>query len=239
MSSSGSGGSGIEARGDIGNSPAATGIAAERVARDVEKRLRNCVRDERVGLASERQSGGVLREGLNQGHAKGPDVGSGRERRRNGFRSFVRIEFAGGFARFTDGEERVAGKLELVGSGENVGRFDARMNEALGMEIDKSVQNGLEHVASFGGFESALGKDLGKVFFGILHDGIEAVAILDAATADVENAKQIGMGELHNAKPQIDLMIGSGSGSDELDYRFFRLRRSELSEENGGVIGTA
>src|SRR5258707_7237291 len=98
MSSSGSGGSGIEARGDIGNSPAAAGIAAERVARDVEKRLRNCVRDERIGLACERQSGGVLREGLNQGHAKGPDVGSRSERRCNGFMSLAMIEVAGGFA---------------------------------------------------------------------------------------------------------------------------------------------
>ena len=94
LSSSSRGGDGIEARGNFGNGPAATGIAAQRVARDVEKRLGKCVGDDRVSLASGWQAGCMLRERLDQGHAKRPHVGGGRERRRNSFGSDVNIEFA-------------------------------------------------------------------------------------------------------------------------------------------------
>jgi hypothetical protein len=109
----------------------------------------------------------------------------------------------------------------------------------MAVEINKSIQHRFEHIASFGSRESALGKNLGEVFFGILHHDIEAVPVLNAATADVEDAKQIGMSELHNAEPQRDLEIGGGSSSDEFDYGFLRLRGSELREEDGGVVRTA
>ena len=94
MSGSGSGRGGIEAGGNFGNGPAAPGIATQRVPRDVEKRLGKRVRDDWVSLASRLQGGRMLRECLDQGHAKRPDVGGWRERRRKSFGSVVNTEFA-------------------------------------------------------------------------------------------------------------------------------------------------
>ena len=109
MCGSGSDGHGIDARGDFGDGPAAPGVAAECVARDVEKGLRECIWDARVGLASGWQRRHLLRKCFDQGHAERPDVSGGGQRRRCGFRSIVSIEFAGYFAGFADREESVAG----------------------------------------------------------------------------------------------------------------------------------
>jgi hypothetical protein len=46
------GGRGIEVRGDFGKGPAAPGLAAECVTRDIEERLGKRIGDDRVGLAS-------------------------------------------------------------------------------------------------------------------------------------------------------------------------------------------
>src|SRR5437899_993924 len=85
---------GIETRGDFGNSPAAPGVAAERVTRDVEKRLGKGIRDDGVSLASGLQCEHVLRKCFDQGHPKRPDVGGRGERRSRGFRSVVNFESA-------------------------------------------------------------------------------------------------------------------------------------------------
>ena len=70
------------------------------------------------------------------------------------------IELARWFAGFADGEERVAGKLQLIGGGENVGRLDSRMNEATAVEKNESIEHGSEHFANFGIRERALGDNL-------------------------------------------------------------------------------
>jgi hypothetical protein len=85
---------GIETRGDFGNTPAATGVTAERVARDVEKRLGKDIRADRVSLASGLHYGYVLRQCFDQGHPQRPDIGRRSERRSGGFRSVVNIESA-------------------------------------------------------------------------------------------------------------------------------------------------
>src|SRR6267154_2667448 len=109
--SSGSDRDGIETRGDFWNGPAAPGIAAERVTRDIEKRLGKGIGGDRVSLASRLQCGYVLRERFDQSHAERPHVCGRHERRRRDFRSVVNIESARRFARLADGEESVGGTL--------------------------------------------------------------------------------------------------------------------------------
>src|SRR5258708_37853994 len=58
---SGSCGDGIETRSYFGNSPAAPGVAAERVTRNGGKRLREGIGDDPIGPASRVQRGYVLR----------------------------------------------------------------------------------------------------------------------------------------------------------------------------------
>src|SRR5438552_721253 len=85
---------GIEAHGDLGNGPSPPGVAAERVTRDVEKRLGKGIRDDRISLACGLQCGYVLRKRFDQSHAERPDVRGRRERRSCGLRSVVNIESA-------------------------------------------------------------------------------------------------------------------------------------------------
>ena len=140
-------------------------------------------------MASRGQRGSLLREGFNQRHAERPDVRGGRKRRRSRFRSVVKIKLARYFARFTSGEERIAGKLELISGGKKVGRLKARMYEAVAMQINKCIEDGFEHVANFGRRKRTLGKDLREVFLGIFHHHEEAIPVLQTAAADVEDTQ--------------------------------------------------
>ncbi len=221
-SRSGNGGR-IEAGGDFGYRPAAPGFAAKCVPRDVAKRLRNCIGDERIGWASRLPGGCVLRECFDQGHTERPDVGGCGERRGSGFGSVVSLELARCFAGFTDGEQSIAGKFELIGDGENIGRFDPRMNEAIAVEVNESIEYGFEHFASFGSSKRALRKNLGEVFFGMLHHHEETIPVFEAAAADVEDAEQMRMRELHHAEPESELEIGGGTSGNKFDRRFLRL----------------
>ena len=63
------------------------------------------------------------------------------------------------------------------------------MNVAEAMEINESVQHRLEHFASFGPREGALGKNLGEVFFGIFHHDVKTIPVFDAAAPDVVEAQ--------------------------------------------------
>src|SRR6266852_6880198 len=92
--SSGSDGDGIETRGDFWDGPAAPGIAAKRMTRDIKKRLGKGIGDDRVSLSSRLQCGYVLRECFDQSHAQRPDVRGRGKRRSCGFRSVVNIESA-------------------------------------------------------------------------------------------------------------------------------------------------
>src|SRR5260370_28074721 len=126
----------------------------------------------------------------------------------------VRIEFGGEFARGADREESVAGWLELIGGGENVGGLDARMNEAIAVEINEGIEHRFEHGASFGIPERTLGNNLGKVFLGVLHDHVETIPVLEAAAADGEDCEQMGMNKLHGAAPQRALEVGGRTGGE-------------------------
>ena len=75
------------------------------------------------------------------------------------------------------------------------------MNEAMAVEINENIEHRFEHFASFGSRESALRKNLGKVFIGMLHHDVETVPVREAAASDVEDAEQIGMSELHCTAP--------------------------------------
>ncbi len=130
----------------------------------------------------------------------------------------------------------LAGKLQLIGGGENVGRFKVRMNKAMAVEIDENVEHRFKHIAGFGSRERALGENLGEVLFGMLHHDVETIPVAEAATADVVDAQQVGMRELHYAEPERELQIGGGPGGNKFDSGFLRLRVSELRQENGGVV---
>jgi hypothetical protein len=112
------------------------------------------------------------------------------------------------------------------------------MNETVAVEIDKNVEHGLKHIAGFGSREWPLGEDLGKVLFGMFHDDVETIPVAEAATANVVEAQQIGMGKLHDAEPERELVISSGPGGNEFDRGLSRLRIIELCQENGGVVRT-
>src|SRR6266481_2155682 len=181
----------------------------------------------------------MLRECFDQSHAERPDIG-GRGKRRDGrFGSIVSVKLVRWFAGFADGGERVAGQLELIGGGKNVRRLNARMREAIAVQINESVEHGFEHFAGFGGRESAHRNNLGEVFFGILHHDVKAIPVLEAAAANVEDAEKVRMTELHNAKPDSDLGFGSGSSRNELDGGFMGLGFGELGHEYGGVVRAA
>jgi len=83
-----------------------------------------------------------------------------------------------------------------------------------------------------------LGKNLREVFFGMLHHHEETIPVFEAAAADFEDAKQMGMSELFYAAPESELQIGGGTSGNKFDRGFLRLRIGELREENGGVFRT-
>ena len=111
------------------------------------------------------------------------------------------------------------------------------MNQALAVQIAQRIQNRPEHVARFRGSQAALRKNLGKIFFGALHDHIEKVHVRQAGAAALIQLKQIGMREFGSAAPQRELEIRGGAFGNQLDHGFGRLRAGELGEENGGFAG--
>jgi hypothetical protein len=63
------------------------------------------------------------------------------------------------------------------------------------VEIDENVENGLEHVTSFRGSEGALRENLREILLSELRHNVEKIRISEAAAAEVQEAKQIGMGK--------------------------------------------
>ena len=76
------------------------------------------------------------------------------------------------------------------------------MDEPLCVQIAEGVEDGAEHVARFGRSEGALRKNLREIFFGVFHDDVEKVHVREAATAALEQLKQIRMRELGSAAPE-------------------------------------
>jgi hypothetical protein len=93
-------------------------------------------------------------------------------------------------------------------------------------------------LAGFRGRERTLGENLGEVFVSIFHHHVEAIPVRKAVAADVEDAEQIGMGELPGAAPKRELEIGARARGNEFDGGSLRLRVGELREEDGRVFRT-
>src|ERR1700674_403613 len=139
---------------------------------------------------------------------------------------------------FADGRNRVARKLELVGSGEDIRGLNMGMNEAFAMKINQGIEKRLEHFASFRSRKRALRKNLRKVFFGVLHYRVEKILVSETAAAEMEQAEKIGMNELRRARPERKLEVGGRRiRGDEFDGGFFELRSGALREEDGAVFG--
>src|SRR2546430_6956418 len=113
------------------------------------------------------------------------------------------------------------------------------MNQAFAVEINENIEQGFERFAAFGSRQRTQGENLGEVFFGILQHDVKTVPILKAATADVQDAHQIGMSQLRCAAPKRELEIRGGTGGDEIDGRLFSFRASELGQEKGGGVRTS
>src|SRR5260370_40899208 len=102
----------------------------------------------------------------------------------------------------------LAGKLQLIGGGENVGRFKVRMNKAMAVEIDENVEHRFKHIGGFGSRERAVGENLGEILFGMRHHDVETIPVAEAATADDVDAQQVGMRQRHNAGQERERQIG-------------------------------
>src|ERR1700674_5851307 len=109
------------------------------------------------------------------------------------------------------------------------------MNEAFAMEINKNIEHGCEHFASFRSRERTLGENLGEVFFGILHHDVETIPVFKAAAADVEDAEQMRMSKLCDAAPKRELEIGGGTGGNKFGGGFLWRGAGGLGKDKGGV----
>ena len=103
----------IQAGRDLIDGPAKTGIAFERVVRDVAKRLREGIRRR----ASRLSAGNALRQHLDEHDAERPDVARGSERLICGFRRVVGAAFRGRLTNFSGGKEAIGRKLDLIAGG--------------------------------------------------------------------------------------------------------------------------
>ena len=110
------------------------------------------------------------------------------------------------------------------------------MYETIAVEKNEGIEHGAEHFASLGFRERAVGENLGKIFFGILHHYIQTIPILETAASNVEDPEQIRMRKLLNAVPERELEFRRGAGGDKLDGGFLTLRSIDPSEKNGGVV---
>ena len=114
------------------------------------------------------------------------------------------------------------------------------MKEIFLVEVGESVEDGLEHVASFVGRERALREDLREIFGSVFGDKIEKIHAGNFATAGIKDAEKIGMGELSGFAPARELAIGVGRAKlDELERAGLRGSLGELCEEDGAVICAA
>src|SRR2546430_12032795 len=100
------------------------------------------------------------------------------------------------------------------------------MNQAFAVEINENIEQGFERFAAFGSRQRTQGDNLGEVFFGILQHDVKTVSILKAATADVQDAHQIGMSQLRCAAPKRELDIRGGTGGEEIVGRLFTFSAS-------------
>ena len=73
------------------------------------------------------------------------------------------------FSVIGDGENAVAGELELIFNGENVRGPHVSVNQALAVKKGDGLQGGSEDVAGFSRSERALGEKLREIFLGVFH----------------------------------------------------------------------
>lgn len=122
---------------DSGDGPAARWIAHQRVAGNFEERLRECAGKCGISGIVKGQRRGLLRERFDESDAKRPDIGSGRSVDGRGaiFGGIVDVVIAVGFSGVAQGKNRVDGEFELIGDGQEIGRFYVRVREGLAVKM--------------------------------------------------------------------------------------------------------
>ena len=249
-----SNGAGIQARGDFGDSPATLRVALQAMADNIQEKSWQRVRHDRFLSGGAGDSGWMLRECLDERDAERPDVARRRDDSLRDFRRIIRTRMAearGGNALLrlrsgriqltgVFGEEgnTVAGELELILDGENVGGANVSVNDAFAMEEGERLQRGSENVARFGGSERALRKKLRKIFLGVFHHDIVQIEIAETAAAGVKCAQQMRIGKFGGVLParQLQLCVGF-IDLGELDGNFLR-RSAARGQEDSAVLGT-
>src|SRR5713101_8641596 len=114
------------------------------------------------------------------------------------------------------------------------------MSEAFAVQIDENIEDRLEHFARFRSRERALGKDLGQIFVGLLHDHIKMIPVGKTAAAGGKDTEQMRMRELRGPSPERELQVGGGTiHRDQFDGRFLRTWGGRLRQENGAAVCAA
>src|SRR5256885_16899921 len=106
------------------------------------------------------------------------------------------------------------------------------MNQAFAVEINENIEQGFERFAAFGSRQRTQGENLREVFFGILQHDVKTVPILKAATADVQDAHQIGMSQLRCAAPKRELQFRGGTGGAKFWRRSLERSACQRGWEN-------
>ena len=159
------------------------------------------MRDCRIGKAVLRKFWGALRQCFEESDAERPDVGFWSEGGGRDFGGIVNVTRAGKLVDRSNGGERIGGKFQTILSGEEVGRLEMSVGEALGVEIDKDIESGVENVSRFVGRQGALGKDFREIFFRVLHNDIEQRLARAVEAAAIVNGEEIFVRELRGAFP--------------------------------------
>jgi hypothetical protein len=143
------------------------------------------------------------------------------------------------FGVLVDGENAIAGKLELIVDGENVGGAHVPVNQALAVKEGQALQSGRENVASFRGSERALRKKLREIFLGVFHDDVEQFEIAEMAATRLEGAEQVRIGKFGGVLPAKQLEFGIRLiDLDELDGGFLR-RSAAFGQKDSAVFRAA
>jgi hypothetical protein len=108
------------------------------------------------------------------------------------------------------------------------------VDQALAVKVDEHVESRVQDIAHFFGGKRALRQNLAEVFLGKFQDRINELQVIQAAVADIENGKQVGMVEMSGALPQAELHFGSGRpGSNQFEHRFLARGIREFCQKNG------
>jgi hypothetical protein len=69
------------------------------------------------------------------------------------------------------------------------------------VKVGEGIEHRPEHVPGFGGAERALGKDLGEVFFRVLHHHIKQPNLAHGTASGLKDGEQVGMRKASSLLP--------------------------------------